>query len=29
MPNMGIDFSPMVVLLLIQFILIPMLASIR
>jgi len=29
MPNMGVDFSPMVVLLLIQFILIPMLATIR
>ena|SRR5215204_111468 len=28
-PNMGIDFSPMVVLLLIQFVLIPMLATIR
>ena len=28
-PNMGMDFSPMIVLLLIQFILIPMLASLR
>src|SRR5215211_3990247 len=28
-PNMGMDFSPMIVLLLIQFILIPMLATLR